>query len=74
VKSSFYKADNISIFLDMKLADMISIAESAFACGVASGVYGKKTESGTCTSNPVYAYIDRINKIFLFCLYPEHPV
>lgn len=53
---------------------MISIAESAFACGVASGVYGKKTESGTCTSNPVYAYIDRINKIFLFCLYPEHPV
>ena len=49
MKSSFYKADNISIFLDMKLADMISIAESAFACGVASGVYGKKTESGTCT-------------------------
>ena len=59
MKSSFYKADNISIFLDMKLADMISIAESAFACGVASGVYGKKTESGTCTPNPVYAYIGR---------------
>ena len=59
MKSGFYKADNISIFLDMKLADMISVAESAFACGVASGVYGKKTESGTCTPNPAYAYIGR---------------
>ncbi len=30
----------------MKLADMISIAESAFACGVASGVYGNPSHGG----------------------------
>lgn len=45
--------------IDIKLADMISVAESAFACGIASGVYGRKTASGTCTPNPVYAYIGR---------------
>jgi len=54
-----YNGIEKSKHIEMKLAEMVSVAELTFAAGVASGVYGKVTPSGTCTPNPVYANIGR---------------
>lgn len=45
--------------IEMKLAEMLSVAELTYAAGTASSVFGKVQPCGTCTPNPVYANIGR---------------
>lgn len=45
--------------IEMKLAEMLSVAELTYAAGTASSVFGKIQPCGTCTPNPVYANIGR---------------
>jgi aromatic ring hydroxylase len=54
-----YNGVEKSKHIEMKLAEMVSVAELTFAAGVASSLYGKVTPCGTCTPNPVYANIGR---------------
>jgi aromatic ring hydroxylase len=54
-----YNGVGKSKHIEMKLADMLSVAELTYAAGTASSVFGKVQPCGTCTPNPVYANIGR---------------
>ena len=45
--------------IEMKLAEMSSVAELTYSAGVASSLFGKVQPCGTCTPNPVYAHVGR---------------
>ncbi|MBN1376581.1 MAG: aromatic ring hydroxylase [Dehalococcoidia bacterium] len=54
-----YNGVGKSKHIEMKLAEMLSVAELTYAAGTASSVFGKVQPCGTCTPNPVYANIGR---------------
>ena len=54
-----YNGVGKSKHIEMKLAEMLSVAELTYAAGTASSVFGKVQPCGTCTPNPVYANVGR---------------
>ena len=54
-----YNGIGKSKHIEMKLAEMLSVAELTYAAGTASSVFGKVQPCGTCTPNPVYANVGR---------------
>ena len=54
-----YNGIGKSKHIEMKLAEMLSVAELTYAAGTASSVFGKIQPCGTCTPNPVYANVGR---------------